>query len=218
MHAPGVEVRPLRQMTGGAEFNEVYFTDVRVPSTEMLGRPGDGWRVSITTLMNERTAIGGAAPPRGSGPIASAVELWQALPEGSRSPAVLDRLMQVWIEAEVIRLNNLRASNNRKMGVPGPEGSIGKLASAENNKRVYEVCVDLLGADGLLSGGYDVDDDERPTVGKDAVTRAFLRSRANSIEGGTSEVLRNILGERVLGLPGDVRVDREVPWNQVPRG
>jgi alkylation response protein AidB-like acyl-CoA dehydrogenase len=217
MHAPGVEVRPLRQMTGGAEFNEVYFTDVKVPSTEMLGRAGDGWRVSITTLMNERTSIGGATPPRGSGPIASAVELWRALPAPARSPVVLDRLMQVWIEAEVIRLNNMRASSNRKMGVPGPEGSIGKLASAENNKRVYEMCMDLLGTEGLLSGGYDVDD-ERPITGKDAVTRAFLRSRANSIEGGTSEVLRNILGERVLGLPGDVRVDREVAWNKVPRG
>ena len=217
MHAPGVEVRPLRQMTGGAEFNEVYFTDVKVPATEILGRPGDGWRVSLTTLMNERTAIGGATPPRGSGPIASAVELWQGLPAEARSEAVRDRLVQVWIEAEVIRLNNMRAANNRKLGVPGPEGSIGKLAGAENNKRVYEVCMDLLGAEGLLSGGYEVDD-ERPLAGKDAITRAFLRSRANSIEGGTSEVLRNILGERVLGLPGDVRVDRDVPWNQVPRG
>ena len=217
MHAPGVEVRPLRQMTGGAEFNEVYFTDVRVPGDEILGRPGDGWRVSLTTLMNERTAIGGATPPRGSGPIASAVELWQALPPDSKSPAVLDALMKVWIEAEVIRLNNLRASSNRKMGVPGPEGSVGKLAGAENNKRVYEMCMDLLGAQGLLSGDYGTDD---PTelAGNDAIVRAFLRSRANSIEGGTSEVLRNILGERVLGLPGDVRVDREVPWNQVPRG
>jgi alkylation response protein AidB-like acyl-CoA dehydrogenase len=218
MHAPGVEVRPLRQMTGGSEFNEVYFTDVKVPASEILGRPGDGWRVSLTTLMNERTAIGGATPPRGSGPIASAVELWRALPVENRSPAVLDRLMQVWIEAEVIRLNNMRASSNRRMGVPGPEGSIGKLASAENNKRVYEVCMELLGAEGLLSGGYDVEDDGRQTAGKDAITRAFLRSRANSIEGGTSEVLRNILGERVLGLPGDVRVDREVPWNKVLRG
>jgi alkylation response protein AidB-like acyl-CoA dehydrogenase len=218
MHAPGVEVRPLRQMTGGAEFNEVYFTDVRVPAAEILGRPGEGWRVSLTTLMNERTAIGGSIPPRGSGPIASAVALWQELPEADRTPTLRDRLVRVWIEAEVIRLNNMRASNNRKMGVPGPEGSIGKLAGAENNKRVYEVCVDLLGADGQLSGGYDVDDDGRPTEGHDAITRAFLRSRANSIEGGTSEVMRNILGERVLGLPGDVRVDRDVPWNKVPRG
>jgi alkylation response protein AidB-like acyl-CoA dehydrogenase len=162
MRAPGVEVRPLRQMTGGAEFNEVYFTNVKVPSTEMLGRAGEGWRVSITTLMNERTSIGGATPPRGSGPIASAVELWRALPAPARSPDVLDRLMQVWIEAEVIRLNNMRASSNRKMGVPGPEGSIGKLASAENNKRVYEMCMDLLGAEGLLSGGYGVDDARLP--------------------------------------------------------
>jgi alkylation response protein AidB-like acyl-CoA dehydrogenase len=218
MHAPGVEVRPLRQMTGGTEFNEVYFTDVRVPADEMLGQPGEGWRVSITTLMNERTAIGGATPWRGSGPIASAVELWQELPAVDRSPVLLDRLMRVWVETEVIRLNNLRAANNRKIGVPGPEGSVGKLASAENNKRVYEVCMDLLGAEGLLSASYVVADEDRPPPGKDAITRAFLRSRANSIEGGTSEVLRNILGERVLGLPGDVRVDRDLPWNKVPRG
>jgi len=191
---------------------------VKVAANEILGRPGDGWRVSLTTLMNERTAIGGATPARGSGPIASAVALWRALPEPARSPGLRDRLLQAWIEAEVIRLSNMRAANNRKMGVPGPEGSIGKLAGAENNKRVYEVCMDLLGAEGLLTGGYDVDDDERPTTGNDAITRAFLRSRANSIEGGTSEVLRNILGERVLGLPGDVRVDRDVPWNKVPRG
>jgi len=204
-------------MTGGAEFNEVYFTDVRVPAAEILGRPGEGWRVSLTTLMNERTAIGGSIPPRGSGPIASAVELWRARPEAARSPAARDRLMRAWIEAEVIRLSNMRAANNRKMGVPGPEGSIGKLAGAENNKRVYEVCVELLGADGLLSGGYDVEDDGRPMEGQAAITRAFLRSRANSIEGGTSEVMRNILGERVLGLPAEPRVDKGVPWSQVPR-
>ena len=168
--------------------------------------------------MNERTAIGGATPPRGSGPIASAVELWQALAAEDRSPVLRDRLMRVWIEAEVIRLNNMRAANNRKIGVPGPEGSVGKLASAENNKCVYEVCMDLLGANGLLYGSYDIADEDRPPTGRNAITRAFLRSRANSIEGGTSEVLRNILGERVLGLPGDVRVDRDLPWNQVPRG
>jgi alkylation response protein AidB-like acyl-CoA dehydrogenase len=168
--------------------------------------------------MNERTSIGGSTPPRGSGPIASAVDIWKGLPAEAKSPAVLDKLMKVWSEAEVIRLNNIRAANNRKMGVPGPEGSVGKLASAENNKRVYEVCMDLLGAEGLLYGDYGAKDDDRPVAGNDAVTRAFLRSRANSIEGGTSEVLRNILGERVLGLPGDVRVDRDVPWNKVPRG
>jgi alkylation response protein AidB-like acyl-CoA dehydrogenase len=216
MQAPGVEVRPLRQMTGEAEFNEVYFTDVRIPDSERLGEPGDGWRVSLTTLMNERVSIGGVVVPKGSGPIAAAVKIWQDLPADRKDEATKDELMKLWIEAEVNRLTNLRASQNRKMGSPGPEGSTGKLAFAESNKRVYEFCVDLLGADGMLYGSYEM---IRPEIvmGGDLVQKAFLRSRANSIEGGTSEVMRNILGERVLGLPGDVRVDREVPWKDVPR-
>jgi alkylation response protein AidB-like acyl-CoA dehydrogenase len=215
MHAPGVEVRPLRQMTGGAEFNEVYFTDVRVPATEMLGSPGEGWRVSLTTLMNERTAIGGSTPPRGSGPIATAVDLFARL-DGDERARNRDRLMTLWCEAEAIRLNNLRASANRRMGSPGPEGSIGKMAGAEHNIRVQEFCMDLMGAAGMLYGDYAAggasgsDDDA-------AVRVAFLRSRANTIEGGTAEIMRNILGERVLGLPGDVRVDRDRPWKDVPR-
>jgi alkylation response protein AidB-like acyl-CoA dehydrogenase len=216
MEAPGVEVRPLRQMTGEAEFNEVYFTDVRIPDSERLGAPGDGWRVSLTTLMNERVSIGGTIVPRGSGPIAQAVRLWKNLPEERKDASTRDELMKLWIDAEVLRLTNIRASQNRKMGSPGPEGSTGKLAHAEANKRIYAFCVDLMGADGMLYGTYDM---VRPdhVEGADTVQKAFLRSRANSIEGGTSEVMRNILGERMLGLPGDVRVDREVAWKDVPR-
>ncbi|NBS30032.1 MAG: acyl-CoA dehydrogenase [Actinobacteria bacterium] len=214
MQAPGVEVRPLRQMTGGAEFNEVYFTDVRVPAAEMLGSPGEGWRVSLTTLMNERTAIGGSTPPRGAGPIAHAVELFAEL-DNATQPFYRDRLMQLWCEAEAIRLNNLRASANRRMGSPGPEGSIGKMAGAEHNKRVYEFCMDLLGPAALL---YDDYANGGEGSGLASISRvAFLRSRANTIEGGTAEIMRNILGERVLGLPGDVRVDRDRPWKDVPR-
>ncbi|HEX9260494.1 MAG TPA: acyl-CoA dehydrogenase family protein [Acidimicrobiales bacterium] len=216
MHGPGVETRPLRQMTGEAEFNEVYFTDARIPNDEMLGNPGDGWRVSLTTLMNERVSIGGAIAPKGSGPISQAVRIWQDLPAERKDAATLDRLMALWSEAEVNRLTNIRASQNRKIGVPGPEGSTGKLAFAELNKRVYEFCMDLLGAEGLLYGSYAMHAPET-AMGADTLQKAFLRSRANSIEGGTSEVMRNILGERVLGLPGDVRVDRDVPWSQVPR-
>ncbi len=216
MEAPGVEVRPLRQMTGEAEFNEVYFTDTRIPDAEMLGGSGDGWRVSLTTLMNERVSIGGSVTPKGSGAIGVAVNLWKSLPEGRRDAVVRDELMKLWIRSEVGRLTNIRAAQNRKIGVPGPEGSIGKLAGAEVNKDVYEFCVDLMGADGLLYGSYEM---LRPEIamGADTLQKAFLRSRANSIEGGTSEVMRNILGERVLGLPGDVRVDRDVPWSEVPR-
>jgi alkylation response protein AidB-like acyl-CoA dehydrogenase len=214
MHAPGVEVRPLRQMTGGAEFNEVYFTDVRVPAAEMLGSPGEGWRVSLTTLMNERTAIGGSTPPRGAGPIAHAVELFNEL-DDAQQPFYRNRLMELWCEAEAIRLNNLRAAANRRMGSPGPEGSIGKMAGAEHNKRVYEFCMDLLGPQALL---YDDYASGGEGSGLASISRvAFLRSRANTIEGGTAEIMRNILGERVLGLPGDVRVDRDRPWKEVPR-
>ena len=216
MHAPTVEVRPLRQMTGEAEFNEVYFTDTRIPDGEMLGRPGDGWRVSLTTLMNERTSIGGSIPRRGSGTIGDLVRTWQALPAERRDAVARDRVTALWIRAEVHRLTNIRANQNRRMGDPGPEGSIGKLESANLNKAIYEEVVRLLGADGMLYGSYEM---VRPELAGAAPTlqQAFLRSRANSIEGGTTEVMLNILGERVLGLPGDVRVDRDVPWSQVPR-
>jgi len=216
MKAPTVETKPLRQMTGEAEFNEVFFTDTRIPASEMLGKPGDGWRVSLTTLMNERVSIGGAIPQKGSGAIRDLVKTWSALPEERKDPAELDEVMKLWIRAEILRLTNIRANQNRKMGDPGPEGSIGKSASAELNKDIYEKVVDLLGADGMLYGNYAMVQPEHAMM-SDTLQKAFLRSRANSIEGGTTEVMKNILGERVLGLPGDVRVDREVPWSQVPR-
>ena len=217
MHAPGVEVRPLYQITGEAEFNEVYFTDVRVAEAEMLGRPGDGWRVSLTTLMNERVSIGGNIPTKGSGPIRDAVNVWNALPDDRKDAATRDGLMQLWCRAEILRLTNIRAAAARKMGDPGPEGSIAKLAMAELNKDLYAFTVGMMGADGMIfPTGYKM---IRPdhAMGLENPQKAFLRSRANSIEGGTSEVMRNILGERVLGLPGDVRVDRDVPWTAVPR-
>ena len=216
MHGPGVEVRPLRQMTGEAEFNEVYFTDTRVPAKEMLGRPGDGWRVSLTTLMNERVSIGGAIPQRGAGPIRDAVRVWESKSDDAKDAATRDELMKLWIRAEVLRLVNIRASGNRKAGTPGPEGSIGKLESANLNKDIYAWLVNNMGAEGMLYGSYEM---TRPStaMGFETLQKAFLRSRANSIEGGTTEVMLNILGERVLGLPGDVRVDRDVAWTQVPR-
>jgi alkylation response protein AidB-like acyl-CoA dehydrogenase len=217
MHAPGVEVRPLRQMTGEAEFNEVFFTDARVPAAETLGKPGDGWRVSLTTLMNERVAIGGIIPPKASGPIREAMKLWDRMPQDRRTSAVRDDLMKLWIRAELLRLTNIRAGQMRKVGAPGPEGSIGKMASADLNKDTYAFCMQLLGADGMLYGDYGMVRPNTAMGPTDALQKAFLRSRANSIEGGTSEVMRNILGERVLGLPGDVRVDRDRPWSQVPR-
>jgi alkylation response protein AidB-like acyl-CoA dehydrogenase len=216
MHAPGVEVRPLRQMTGDAEFNEVYFTDVRIPDSERLTEVGEGWRGALVTLMNERVSIAGTPPPRGSGAIASATNIWKDLPDEQRSPVKKDQLLRLWIEAEVQRLTRMRATAAAATGTPGPEGSLGKLAGAEFNKRIYDFCLDLTGADGMLYDSYEM---RRPEGANELSTTArnFLRSRANSIEGGTSEVMRNIIGERVLGLPGDVRVDKGVPWSRVPR-
>ena len=150
MQAPGVEIRPLRQMTGEAEFNEVYFTDVRISDKEMLGNPGDGWRVSLTTLMNERVSIGGSIPQKGSGSISHAVKTWKSLSEDRKDAASQDELMKLWIRAEVHRLTNIRANAQRRMGAPGPEGSIGKMESANLNKAVYEFTVGLMGADGML--------------------------------------------------------------------
>jgi alkylation response protein AidB-like acyl-CoA dehydrogenase len=216
MQAPGVEVLPLRQMTGEAEFNEVFFTDVRIADSEMLGKPGDGWRVSLTTLMNERVSIGGTMPAKGSGTIHALTSTWASLPEERKDAASRDEVMRLWSRAEVLRLTNIRANQNRKMGDPGPEGSIAKMAFADLNKDIYAKVIDLMGAEGMLYGSYEM---VRPefAMAFENMQKAFLRSRANSIEGGTTEVMKNILGERVLGLPGDVRVDREVPWSQVPR-
>ena len=214
MHAAGVEVRPLRQMTGDAEFNEVYFDEVRIPDAERLGGVGEGWHVAITTLMNERVSIGSSTGSRGSGPIGAALRIWRE--RGGDLPH-RDRLVRLWVESEVHRLTSLRAAANARSGVPGPEGSTAKLHSAELNKRIHELCVDLLGPEGMLYDGWEM---RRPdTAGGfgGSPQRMFLRSRANSIEGGTSEVMRNILAERVLGLPGDIRVDKGRPWSEVAR-
>jgi alkylation response protein AidB-like acyl-CoA dehydrogenase len=134
MESPGVEVRPLRQITGEAEFNEVYFDDARIPDENRVGEVGDGWRVALTTLMNERVAIGGSIAPRASGPIGEAVRIWQEY--GHDDAAARDRLMSLWVGAEAARLTNLRAGQMRMIGTPGPEGSTAKLVYAELNKRI----------------------------------------------------------------------------------
>jgi alkylation response protein AidB-like acyl-CoA dehydrogenase len=221
MKAPGVEVRPLYQITGEAEFNEIFFTDARFPDTARIGPEGDGWRVAVTTLMNERVSIGGGVARRGGGPIADAVKIWKERWSGNTSPhalALRDRLLQSWIRCEAFSMTNQRAAQVRRAGTPGPEGSVGKLAYAEENKRVYELCMDLLGNEAMLyPAGYAKVRPEGLGTGSSDVHKLFLRVRANSIEGGTSEIMRNILAERVLGLPGDVRNDKELPWKDVPR-
>ena len=225
MQAPGVEVRPLYQITGEAEFNEVFFNDVRIPHDRMFGREGQGWRVAITTLMNERVSIGSSAPRRkGGGAAGQLMALWKQRDAAASTPmqnALLkDRVTRLYIETELHRLTAARSKAAAKAGNPGPEGSVLKLAQAEINKRLWETGIDVMGASGLaFEAGYAL----RQSVGRPDSTEGyakyqFLRSRANSIEGGTSEIMRNILGERVLGLPGDPRVDKDVPWKDVPRG
>ena len=220
MQAPGVDVRPLRQMTGEAEFNEVFLDGVRIPDAERLGAVGDGWAVAMATLMYERFNTGDEAS-RGSGSISLALREWRARPD-KISPAAIaqrDRLVRAWVDAEVHRLTRLRAATQRQQGVPGPEGSVGKLSMATVNQATLDVTVGLLGAHGMLyPSGYEMTRPETMglDLGRDA-QRTFLRVQANSIEGGTSDIMRTILGERVLGLPGEPRVDKDLPWADVPR-
>ena len=217
MHGPGVQTRPLRQMTGHAEFNEVYITDARIPDTFRLGGVGDGWRVAMTTLMNERSALGGSGNRRGAGTIGEAVALWASRPD-LQTPVLRDRLTSLWLRAEAQRLTSERSRVSASVGGPGPEGSVGKLVGAELNQHIYEFCMDLLGPEGILYDGYGTSGDADAEDWRGPIQQRFLRSRANTIEGGTSEVMRNILAERVLGLPGDLRADAGMPWKEVPRG
>jgi alkylation response protein AidB-like acyl-CoA dehydrogenase len=224
MKSPGVTVRPLYQITGEAEFNEVFFDNVRIPHENMLGKEGQGWRVAITTLMNERVAIGGGgAKKKGAGAISQLVKLWQQRTPGALSPAqevlMRDRVTRTWMDNELLRITSQRARAAQKSGNPGPEGSVMKLAQADINKHMWELAIDVLGADGLaFEAGYELRQSGFEGRSVEALAKyQFLRSRANSIEGGTSEIMRNILGERVLGLPGEPRVDKDVPWKDVPR-
>lgn len=221
MRAAGVEVRPLYQITGEAEFNECFFNDARVGDDQRLGDVGDGWRVALTTLMNERVSIGGTVPSRGSGLIGEAVSIWRERWSARRdrhAQAMRSELLAAWVRNEVARLTNWRASDLRRAGTPGPEGSAAKLVFAEENQRTSALCVDLLGADGMLYGStYPLVRPTESAFNSADPRKAFLRMRANSIEGGTSEVMRNIIGERVLGLPGEPRVDKDLAWKDVPR-
>ena len=220
MESDGVDVRPLRQITGEAEFNEVYFTDVKIPKENMLGNLGDGWRVSLTVLMNERVAIGGNVRERGTGAPGHLVQLWND--KELDDPVSRDKLIKLWIEQEAIRLTNMRATENREKGTPGPEGSTSKLYEAEINKASYEFGMELLGNDALLfPRGYELTQPElnfeNETFGFTDTQSLFLRSRANSIEGGTSEIMRNIIAERVLGLPSEPKQDKDKAWKDIPR-
>jgi alkylation response protein AidB-like acyl-CoA dehydrogenase len=198
MHAPGVEVRPLRQITGEPEFNEIFFTDARFPVSNVLGEINDGWKVAMTTLLHERGTLGFALTARLEVAVRKLIELAKGTPmNGGRAaddPLVRDRVAQQWIDLQALRFTNYRALTTlMKTGVPGPEGSVAKLHWSETNQRLTKLALDVLGAQAQLDGD-------------DGVERGYwqyqqLRSRGNTIEAGTSEILRNIISERVLGLP-----------------
>jgi alkylation response protein AidB-like acyl-CoA dehydrogenase len=212
MHGPGVEIRPLRQMSGASGFNEVFFTNAVVPDELRLGAPGEGWRVGTTTLMNERVSIGGVVEPRGSGPIAAAMAAWKARPDDQKDAVHRAALVRLWVDAEVHRLGNLRAQAIREGGTPGPEGSVLKLAGALLHQRCAALAVELAGAGGMLAPDYAL----ATEMSMHPVTD-FLGSQSATIAGGTSDVMRNILGERVLGLPREPGVDPATPWSKIPR-
>ncbi|MFE2034932.1 acyl-CoA dehydrogenase family protein [Streptomyces scopuliridis] len=216
MTDPGVEVRPLRQITGEAEFNEVFLTGVRIPDAHRLGEIGEGWKVAQTTLMNERVSIGGARLPREGGMIGTVARTWRERPE-LRTHELRQRLLTLWVEAEVARLTAERLRQRLVAGQPGPEGSGMKLAFARLNQEISGLEVELLGDEGLLYSDWTM---RRPELvdftGRDAGYR-YLRAKGNSIEGGTSEVLLNIVAERVLGLPSEPRNDKDVAWKDLAR-
>ncbi|CAN5234952.1 acyl-CoA dehydrogenase family protein [soil metagenome] len=183
MHAPGVEVRPLRQITGEAEFNEIFFTDVEVPRENLLGEIGGGWQVAMTTLLHERGTLGFALTGNLDAQVNKLIALTKE--RAADDPIIRDRVAQEWIELQALKLTNYRSLTALiKTGIPGPEGSGSKLHWSEQNQRLTKLAMEILG--GVDDGywGYQQQ-----------------RSRGNTIEAGTSEILRNIIAERVLGLP-----------------
>jgi alkylation response protein AidB-like acyl-CoA dehydrogenase len=198
MHSPGVEVRPLRQITGDPEFNEIFFNDVRVPVANVLGEINEGWKVAMTTLLHERGTLGFALTARLEVLTRKIIELAKTTPLNggfaADDPYVRDRLAQQWIELQALKFTNYRALTTLvKTGIPGPEGSIAKLHWSESNQRLTKLALEILGPQAQLDGA-------------EGAWGGFwqyqqLRSRGNTIEAGTSEVLRNIIAERVLGLP-----------------
>ena len=213
MTDPGVEVRPLRQITGEAEFNEVFLTDVRVPDANRLGAQGQGWQVAMTTLNNERVAIGSGVP---NAMIGNVVAAWRAQPE-LRNPAMRDELMRLWVESEATRLTGERLRQQLVSGQPGPEGSAMKLSLARLTQAISGLEMQLHGEAGLRYDDWTLRQPEMVNfIGRGPGYR-YLRAKGNSIEGGTSEILRNVIAERVLGLPPEHRVDKDIAWKDLPR-
>jgi acyl-CoA dehydrogenase len=209
MKTPGVEVRPIKQANGQSSFNEVYFTDVRIPDAQRLGEVGQGWEVSLTTLMNERLSIG-------SGMSTGFPDLFRFCMDAEidGKPALQDsnvrsKLAQIAVKESGLRYTAMRAITALSKGqTPGPENSIGKLVAGATMQDLSMLALDLQGASGVVW------DENSPQNGR--FQAMLMRSPATRIEGGSDEILRNIIGERVLGLPGDIRVDKDVPFKDIP--
>jgi alkylation response protein AidB-like acyl-CoA dehydrogenase len=200
MEQPGIQVRPLVQITGEGEFNEIFMEEVRIPDANVVGGVGNGWSVAITTLMNERAGLAFGAISQ----ISNSLKRLNQLAAETRvnggvaadDPVLRQRLAQLHVEAETMRLNAYRGlTKTMQSGIPGPEGSLGKWQWADINQRLTELALDIEGAYAILGRGDD------HAVANGAWQYGFLRSRANSIEGGTTDILKNIIAERVLGLP-----------------
>jgi alkylation response protein AidB-like acyl-CoA dehydrogenase len=213
MHHKGVTVRPLRQITGGAAFNEVFFDDVSVPDEYRIGGVGDGWRVSVTMLMNERMTIGGGGAPaqqrRRAGGEGAIVRLAKEVGVFN-DPELRDRVMELYVQQRVHGLLGRRMAEEAKGKPPGPEFSMMKLMGSRIGAKITELAVNLGGAAGVAW-------EDRDSIGR-RWTQSMLQSRSGKIAGGTDEILLNILGERVLGLPQDPRVDKEVPFREIKVG
>lgn len=216
MTAEGIEVRPLRQATGEAEFNEVFLTDVRIPDTDRIGAVGDGWRVATSTLMSERVAIGGQSAPREGGMLGMVTDVWRKRPE-LRTPGLHSELLALWVRAEAARITGERLRQQLVAGSPGPEGSAAKLMFSDLNQQLSGLLVELLGEDGLAYDDWTMRRPKEVHFHGNRPGYSYLRAKGNSIEGGTTEILLNIVAERVLGLPGEIRVDKDVPWKDLPR-
>ncbi|WP_315745309.1 MULTISPECIES: acyl-CoA dehydrogenase [unclassified Bradyrhizobium] len=210
MKSKGVEVRPIRQANAMQEFNEVYFTDVVIPDSQRLGAIGDGWNVSLTTLMNERMSIGARLATGFPEMFAFCANLMTETGLAIDDSAVRSKLASWAVKASGLKYTSYRTMSALSKGErPGPENSIGKLVAGTMLQDIAAYAMDLEGAAGVLTGT-----DEATTHGQ--FQQMLLTSPSMRIAGGTDEILRNIIAERVLGLPGDIRVDKDVPFNKVP--
>ncbi len=200
MKSPGVEVRPLKQMTGETEFNEIFFHDVRVPVENVVGKVNEGWAAAIGTLMHERGTFGAGLQIIYQRNMSRLIELAKTIQHNghpaSQDPLVRQKLAQCYAEIEIMRMNQMRAfSRINATGVPGPEGSIQKIFWSELNQRFQQAAQEILGPYGQLEAG------DPHAIDKGAWSYGYLRTRGNTIEAGTSEIQRNIIGHFVLGLP-----------------